>query len=149
MVVDVPYQNLKHTLKALKVQVIDSIPFMSDYIPSDIDTPEELFRYLRTKVTYKSDPKNIELLQCVPTLMDRGGKGDCDCFTILTLSACYYLNFKPQYVALVGRSPKAPSHIYSEVWDPSRGDICAMDLTNPYYNMERNYPYKQRLKFNI
>jgi hypothetical protein len=149
MIVDVPYNNLEHTLKALKIQVIDSLPYISNYIPNDIETPEQLFRYLKSKTTYKKDPHNVELLQMVPTLMKRGGKGDCDCFTILTLTSCYFLNFKPLYVSLVGKSSIAPSHIYSEVYDRQKNEICPMDLTNPYYCMERSYPFKQRLKFTI
>jgi len=147
MQVTLPYRNLEHTLKSLKIQVVDSLPFLPSYIPSYIQTPQELFSFLKSKVNYTSDPKNTELLQMVPTLMERGGRGDCDCFTILTLAACHYLNFKPTYVALVGRSVKTPSHIYSEVYDPIKKKICAMDLTNPVYCMERNYNYKQRLNF--
>lgn len=147
MEVEIPYKNLKHTLQSLKVQVQDSMPFIGDYIPSDISTPEELFYFLRDITKYKKDPKNVELLQTVQTLMDRGGKGDCDCFTILALAACEYLGFVPQQVALVGKSNKVPSHIYSLVWDEDKNKMCSMDLTNPYYCMERPYPYKQTLNF--
>lgn len=147
MHVTTDYKNLTHTLKALKIQVIDSLPYMGKYLPNDIDTPEQLFIYLRSKFNYKSDPKGVELLQMAHTLLDRGGYGDCDCGTILTLASCWHFRFTPTYVSLVGKSKNTPSHIYSEVWDNDRKEICAMDLTNPYYNMERNYPYKQRLKF--
>lgn len=147
--VDIPYVSLTHTLKLLKQQVIDSLPYMSDYIPSDISNPEDLFYFLKTITKYRNDPKNIELLQMVPTLMDRGGKGDCDCFTILTLASCIYLGFKPNYVNLVGRKRIAPTHIYSSVYDRSRNLVCAMDLTNASYNMERPYNYIQTLNFKI
>jgi hypothetical protein len=151
--IDIPYKSLEHTLKALKIQVMDSIPYMHEYIPEDIKSPKELFYFLKSKVKYKNDPvegkDSIELLQTVPTLMDNGGKGDCDCFTILTLASNYFLGFEPQYVALVGKTTKGPTHIYSEVYDPDKKKICAMDLTNPVYCMERPYKYKQRLRFKL
>jgi hypothetical protein len=156
MQVQLPYKNLTHTLRALKIQVIDSIPFMHQYLPTDIYTPRELFTFLKSITRYKSDPKGIELLQSVPTLFDRADfegklRGDCDCTTILTLSSIYHLfgNKTPQWVTIVGNKQSSPSHIYSEVWDSEENKIMAMDLTNPTYGMERSYNYKQRLKFCI
>lgn len=147
--VDIEYKDLAHTLKCLKIQVKDSMPEIDKYIPSDIKNPEELFYYLRDITVYKKDPKGVELLQMVQTLMKRGGKGDCDCFTILTLAACEYLGFTPLYVAIVGNSKSAPSHIYTEVFDKKKKGLCVFDLTNPYYCMERPYNYKQLLKFDL
>jgi hypothetical protein len=147
MVADVPYKNLKHTLLSLKIQVEDSLPFISNYIPKHIASPEELFYFLKDLTTYKSDPKGVELLQTVQTLMDRGGRGDCDCFTILVLTSCIYLNFSPQTVALVGKTKYSPSHIYSLVYDKKKKKMCSMDLTNPYYDTERSYKFKQTLPF--
>lgn len=154
MVVEVPYKNLAHTLKSLKIQVIDSLPHIEKYIPSDIKNPEELFDYLKDHVVYRKDPKGVELLQTVQTLMDGAywgepGHGDCDCFTILTLAACEYLGFKPVFVCLVSNSRMSPSHIYTEVWDNNKKRFCVFDLTNPYYDMERSYKYKQTLPFMI
>jgi len=149
------YKNLQDTLKELKKQVIDSLPYVSKYIPSDITTPEELFYFLKDLTKYKKDPKGVELLQSVQTLLSENnyhgtpGKGDCDCFTILVLAACEYLGFAPQQVALVGRTAIKPTHIYSLVYDPNKNKMCAMDLTNPYYCMERKYNYKQTLDFMI
>lgn len=144
-----PYKNLTDTLKLLKKQVKDSLPYISSYIPLSLTSPEELFYFLRDKVKYKKDPQGVELLQTVQTLMDKGGRGDCDCFTILTLASCHYLGFSPQEVALVGKTKYAPSHIYSMVYDESKNKMCAMDLTNPYYCMERSYKFKQTLPFNM
>jgi len=77
------------------------------------------------------------------------GRGDCDCFTILTLASCKFLNFGPQYVALASNMKKGPTHIYSEVFDGDKDRVCAMDLTNPDYDTERPYRFKQRLNFSI
>ncbi len=147
--IDIPYVSLKHTLGKLKDQVIYSLPYMEDYIPDNITSPEQLFYHLKSLTTYKKDPKGIELLQSVPTLMDRGGRGDCDCFTILTLAACAYMGFNLQWVKLVGKTKIAPSHIYSVVYDPNRKKICSMDLTNAYYCTERPYNYQQLLNVKI
>jgi hypothetical protein len=147
MVIDVPYQDLTQTLKCIKLQVIDSLPYVSQYIPVDIYTPGELFNYLKPLLTFTPDPNGVELLQTLQTLMSRNGYGDCDCFTIAGLTALIYLGFEPLYVVLTGNSKYNPTHIYIEVWDPSRQKITPFDLTNPIYNMERPYKYKQRLRF--
>jgi hypothetical protein len=152
--VSVPYQSLKHTLQSLKIQVIDSIPYVADYVPDSIRSPAELFYFLKDKTIYKKDPRGVELLQTITTLLEGNfwgtpGMGDCDCFTILALAANYDLGFGPQYVALAGNNRISPTHIYSEVYDPIKKKICAFDLTNPTYCMERNYKFKQRLNFNI
>lgn len=148
------YVNLQHTLKAIKRQVEDSLPFIEKYIPNDIRDPQELFYFLRDKVVYRKDPKGVELLQTVQSLIDDNwhgipGAGDCDCFTILSLAAFQYLGFEPSQVALVGRKKSGPSHIYTLVYDPSKKKMCAFDLTNPYYCMERKYKYRQILDFMI
>ncbi len=147
--VDIPYRSLTHTLQMLKQQAIDSLPYMQDYIPDSIKSPEDLYYFLKSITTYKRDPKGIELLQTVQTLMDRGGKGDCDCFTILCISANKYLGFGPQFIKLVGKTKIAPTHIYSCVYDKQRGKLCAMDLTNSYYCVERPYNFSQLLKINL
>lgn len=149
MVSETPYKDLSTTLKALKTQVIDSLPSISDYVPDTIKSPEELFYFLRSITTYKKDPKGVELLQMVSTLMKRGGKGDCDCFTILSLTACIYLGFDKLNVILVGRTKNSPSHIYINVWDKEKKSYCIFDLTNPYYDYERKYNFKQTLPFMI
>lgn len=150
MVVSVPYENLTHTLQCIKLQVLDSLDFADEFLPTDIQTPQQLFYFLKSEVQYKHDPKGVELLQCMQTLMDRNGFGDCDCFTITSLASMYILGFKPMYVALVGNSPLNPTHIYTEVYDREKGKICAFDLTNPVYNMQRKtYKFKQRLLFRL
>ncbi len=147
MHIEVPYKSLKHTLEHIKIQVRDSLPFISQYIPKDIKSTEELFYFLKDITTYKNDPKNVELLQTVQTLMARGGKGDCDCFTILVLTCCIYLDFAPQQVVLVGNKRSSPSHIYTLVYDKKRKKMCSMDLTNPNYDTQRSYKFKQILDF--
>jgi hypothetical protein len=149
MVIDVPYENLTHTLQCIKLQVIDSLPYVEDFIPSDIETPKQLFKYLKPQLTFKSDPRGVEYLQTMQTLFRNNGFGDCDCFTITALTALYWLNIEPIYVALTGNNKYAPSHIYVEVYDEYRGGITPFDLTNAVYGMERKYKFKQRLLFNL
>lgn len=150
MVVDVPYESLEHTLKSLKLQVIDSLPVAHYYIPSTIQTPKELFYFLKPQLTFKSDPRGVEYIQTMQTLLSKNnGFGDCDCFTVTALTSMWYLHFEPMYVDLAGNTTIVPSHIYTSVWDATRGKICPFDLTNPIYNYERPYKFKQRLPFMI
>lgn len=140
-----PYKNLKHTLLALKGQVIDSIPFAEKFIPEYIKSPMELFYFLRHRVTYENDPKGIEYIQTMQTLMNNGGYGDCDCFSVTALASLYICRFQPMYVELASNNKFCPTHIYTSVYDPVKKKICPFDLTNPIYNYERPYKYHQRL----
>lgn len=154
MVIDVPYPDLKTTLKAIKIQIEDSLPYIGKYIPDEIDTPEELFYYLRSKTIYRDDPKGMELLQMAQTLMEGHywgikGMGDCDCFTILSLAALYYLGYDQLYIKIVGKKKIAPTHIFALVYDPNYKKICAFDLTNPDYDQERYYPYYKIIPLNM
>lgn len=147
--VDVPYVDLTHTLKCIKIQIIDSIPFAKSFIPSDIHTPEELFYFLRDKVKYQKDPQGIELIQSFPTLMKRGGRGDCDCFTVAAIAALYVSGYTPFFITIVSNNKFSPTHIYAEVYDPNEKRIVPFDLTNPKYAFERSYKFKQRLPIKL
>jgi hypothetical protein len=149
MQVKIPYKNLTYTLQCLKLQAIDSLPYISKFIPSDIATPEDLFYFLKSVTKYKKDPSGVELIRTIQTLMKEGGRGDCDCFTVAVLASCYYLGFEPQQVVIAGDSKFSPSHIYSLVYDPERKKMCSMDLTNPDYDTQRSYRYKQILDFSM
>jgi hypothetical protein len=150
MEVTIPYQSLTHTLKCLKLQVIDSLPYISNYIDaSTIHTPRQAFNAIKKRVTYKNDPQGVEYIQTVQTIERNGGLCDCDCMTVYGLTALTYLDIKPLYVVLVGNNKYNPSHIYIEVWDNELKKIVPFDLTNPVYNLARNYKYKQRLKFKL
>jgi hypothetical protein len=144
----VKYKSLQQTLEGIRQQVIDSLHFCVNEMPSFND-PTEMFDSLRTMTTYKNDPPGIELLQTVPTLFDANywgvpGAGDCDCFTILTLSMCLSQGWNDNQIVLVGRTPKNAVHIYSATI--YKGKRYTLDLTNPYVNIERHYPYKQILQ---
>lgn len=149
MVLDQEYVSLEHTLLALKQQVRDSMPYVHQFVPYNIDTPGELFRFLKPELTYKNDPKGIEFIQTLQTLFKNQGQGDCDCFTVAALASLIFLGYEPVYVAIVGKTKAGPTHIYAEVYDPDKGRITAMDFTNPIYNMQRPYKYKQRLLFDL
>jgi len=144
----VKYRNLNHTLKHLRIQVIDSLDFCVNEMPR-FDHPEELFDTLKNLVSYKNDPPGIELLQTVPTLLNnnywgRSGHGDCDCFTIFTLAMCVANGWNDNEIVLTGHNRNQASHIYSATWH--NGDRYILDLTNPYINIERPYKFCQVLK---
>lgn len=134
------YQDINHTLRHLKLQVKESIPFADRVVP-DVKNPEELFYFLKKKVRYKNDPHDTELLQTMPTLFlgdfwGIRGAGDCDCFTITTLASMISLGWKDIFVVLVGRKRKRPVHIYTVIY--WKGKRQVFDLTNPRFNMERD-----------
>ncbi len=153
MITKYPYKNINDTLRKLKQQVIDGLPFALNECPK-FETPEQIFYWLKRRTRYKNDPRGIELLQTLPTLLTNNwhgvnGTGDCDCFTISALTLLTANGFKNLYVVLVGRSSKIPVHIYCGYIDKFDGTFKVFDLTNNNFDVERNYPFKQHLKFNI
>lgn len=149
MILKQPYQDINHTLKCLKGQVIDGLPYALNQCPK-FDSAEQLFYWLKNRVTYENDPKGNELIQTLPTLLDnnwhgRTGYGDCDCFTTAALTLLVANGFKNLYVVLVGRNRFTPVHIYCGLIE--NGVFKVLDLTNRRFDVERPYPYRQHLKF--
>ena len=146
------YRDLNHALKLMRGQIIEGIPYAQEQCPQ-LSTPEKVFNWLKIRTTYKHDPKNIELFQTLPTLLEdnyhgQTGKGDCDCFTISALTLLLANGFHNSGIVLVGRNPFNPVHIYAYTIDENNKKIY-LDLTNKMFNYERNYPYKQHIKFNL
>ena len=139
----------------LREQVIDSIPTAREICPK-FRTPEGLFKWLRLNTRYKNDPPGYELIQSMETLLTtfkhssgqvyKPGQGDCDCMTVTTL-ACIYVQ-GPEWqndfgFYLLGRSKKAPVHIYSYInWN---GRERILDLTRPYIDSAKHYPLFQKI----
>lgn len=145
--IKVPYTDINATMRGIRTQVIDSIDFCIDQMPR-FQNPEQMFKALRNMTTYKNDPKGIELIQSVQTLLTNNywgirGAGDCDCFTVLVLAMCCAHGWCEQEIILVGRSKLAPVHIWSRV--KFNGVWYSMDLTNAYINIERPYKFMQVL----
>jgi hypothetical protein len=143
-----PYTDINATMRGIRTQVIDSIDFYCNEMPF-YSNPEEMFNNLKNFVTYKNDPAGIELLQSVETLLtDKNywgikGAGDCDCFSILILTACVCHKWNKQRIVLAGRSKLAPVHIWTEVfWN---GKWYVMDLTQKLFNTKREYKFIQYL----
>jgi len=149
----IPYKNINHTLKHLKIQVVDSLPYAKENVPQ-FNHPRELFYWLKDNTIYENDPKNVELLQTLQTLLEGSytgtpGAGDCDCFVIATLACCAVQGrgWKNLDVVLAGRSKLAPVHIWSGI--TFNGQYYDMDLTQPDFDDTRHYPLTQELKFKI
>jgi len=143
------WQSLDDVLKHLKIQVIDSMPFVNANVPK-FSHPKNLFYWLKARTIYQNDPETTELLMTAQTLMKGNetgtpGAGDCDDFTILALAGLIRCGFRDNYVILTGRTRRQPSHIY--VSTRYLNKIYIFDLTNDRFNYERPYPYKQQLKF--
>jgi len=147
-----PYKDINRTIQMLREQVVDSIAYAVDQCPK-VDTPEQLFKWLKTNVRYKNDPPGYELIQSMPTLFSPfthktgvhygSGQGDCDCFTVTALACMYVQGWRDFGIVLCGRKKKAPVHIFAYINDG--GDLKAFDLTAPYYGVHREYKYMQYL----
>ena len=100
-----PYRSLYDTLKSIDLQIQQSIDFANmwaNYYHYGKMDAEQIFNHLKTQVHYKEDPKNIELLQSMPSLFldnywGKPGTGDCDCFTITACSVLLVCGFKTGY----------------------------------------------------
>lgn len=140
MILKARYKNINDTLRHMKIQVIDSLPFACRYVPK-MRNPEELFDFLKSRVRYKNDPKGTELLQTMQTLIlgkrwGTPGFGDCDCFVITTLASMICQGWDDIYIALVARKSMSPVHIYTVIY--WKGERIVFDLTNKDYNYERD-----------
>ena len=117
---------------------------MKKHLPARITTPQELFYFLHSLVTYKNDPDNNELLQSPKSLFQKNyhgipGAGDCDCFTILTISAAKALHFKNIEIVLAGRNNKEAVHIWTKIAGKN------FDLTCAFFGESRKYAYLQTI----
>jgi hypothetical protein len=144
-----PYKSLVHTLQSLKRQSLEGVDFMKKQMPAYLSEPRDLFYYLKDRVTYKHDPKGIELIHTPQSLFEdnyhgKPGAGDCDCFTALSIAALKAMGVPEAKikVCLTGRSKTVPRHIYLSV------NNTPFDLTNDLYGEERPYPYKQEIPLN-
>ena len=141
------YKDINDTLRAIKTQIIDGIDYAVEECPR-FQNPQQLYNWLMYRCKYKNDPKNIELLQTLPTLLEdnfhnSSGAGDCDCFSIGLITLMIAQGWDDINVVLAGRTRKSPVHIWVEVkW---KGNWYTMDLTNREFNKERFYPLTQRI----
>lgn len=150
----VRYKNINDTLRHLKIQVIDSLPYAKENVPK-FNYPYQLFEWLKSNITYRNDPRDTELLQTMQTLFEGNypgyapGEGDCDCFVISCLASCYVQGpkWRDLIVTIAGRDKFSPVHIWSGInFD---GQYYAMDLTQPEFDSTRHYKYTQDLIFKI
>lgn len=140
------YKDLNETLAYLKIQIIDSLPYARMNCPQ-FDHPEDMFKWLKSRVQYENDPRGVELLQTMQTLFRNNGKGDCDCFVITTIACSIVNNWDGINIALVGRKKSHPVHIYTVFKAKELREV--FDLTNSRYNYERdNYKYIQEIPVN-
>jgi hypothetical protein len=144
------YVDINDTLRHIRLQVKEGKTWAADNIPYFI-SPTEMYHWLRIRTTYKNDPEGIELLQSAKTLFDNNfhgtpGAGDCDCFTILTLTALNKQKWhgKP-WIKLAGRNWEYPVHIWAGI--DYKGEQIALDLTNRRPFEERNYKHIQKIYF--
>lgn len=149
MRIKMPYRSLKHTLQMIKAQALEGLPYVKKEIPGKMP-PSDLFDYLKERLTYRHDPKGIELVHSPRTLFEDNyhgisGAGDCDDFSMLAIAALKAQGVpeKDINVVLTGRNKYTPKHIYLSVYG------TPFDLTNNFFGQERKYPYKQEIPLKL
>lgn len=135
----------------MKGQIIESGSYALSETP-ELNTPQQVFDWLKLRTTYKHDPKNIELFQTLETLLQNNfhgvpGAGDCDCFTIAALGLLIANGFNNCGIVLAGRSPLYPVHIWA--YCDYEGKRYNLDLTNKYFDQTRHYPYTQYIPLRL
>ena len=127
----------------IKAQAIEGVPYMRRKLPKGME-PEELFNYLKERITYKHDPPGIELVHTPQSFFEdnyhgQPGAGDCDDFSTIGISALKAQGIPESKICIIltGRTRVTPKHIYLSVNDQ------IFDLTNDQIGEERKYPYKQ------
>jgi hypothetical protein len=140
------YKSLEDVLYQIVTIARKGVPYMGKKIPSYIRNEEQLFYYLSSITSYRDDPPNTELLQSPQSLFKNNywglpGTGDCDCFTILLISSLLSMGASRYSIEIVlaGNTRNTPKHIYITY------NGTPMDLTNTYFNYERDYPYLQHI----
>lgn len=141
------YKDINDTLYWLIEQAKVSIPYAAEKFES-YDNPRDIFNTFKLVTTYKNDPPGVELIQSLPTLIEDNyhgipGAGDCDCFATSLIALLWANGFNKINIVLASRTKKYPQHIYLTVIYKDKEYI--LDATQPYYNSERHYPYKQYL----
>jgi len=146
------YVDINDTLRHIRLQVKEGIGWAQQNVPYCIN-PVDLYYWMRIRTKYVLDPDGVELLQSADTMMTDAnyhgitGAGDCDCFSILTLTAINNQKWKGKpWIKLAGRSKSNPVHIWAGI--DYKGEEIAMDLTNKKCGEERSYPYVQKIYFN-
>jgi len=147
------YPGLSNSLRYLRVQVVDSLPYVAKNIPR-FNSLQEIFKYCKSDFTYKNDPELEELFQTVGTLLENNfhgysGHGDCDDATIYCLAVMLLSGFECGIV-LAGRTQNRATHIYA--YGVENGQKKILDLTTSEFNKEggsKNYNFRQYIPFKI
>lgn len=142
----IPYNSLNDTLEALTIQAMLSVNYCAQKWGTN-NSLSRIFTIVKQNTTYVNDPRDVELIQSVPTLIENNyhgipGAGDCDCFSVFLIALLIANGFQPNqiFIVLQGRTIKTPSHIFIEC------ENKYLDATENHYNTMRNYPYIQKIK---
>lgn len=141
------YKDINDTLYWIVEQAKASYPYAVENFNQQ--TPEQLFKTFRLITQYKSDPKDRELIQSLPTMLEDNwhgisGAGDCDCFVTGLIAMLWATGVYDIDIVLAGRNRRVPKHIYLYIYD-NAGNRYVMDATEPFFNSERYYPFTQAL----
>lgn len=146
MISEYNYNNPDQAVAAIILQAEKDAKWMRRVVA--LAPIPEMFTELRSMVTYADDPNGVELIQRPRTLLSRlnelgaPGRGDCDDFTTLAISAAMAYNI-PARIVLAGRVNSTPVHVFAQLYDYSTDRWYDFDLTAPDVDTVKNYAYKQ------
>ena len=148
-----PYLGAEQTLKYMKIQVIDSIPYVKYKFPR-LRTAKDIYNYCKGLVRFREDPPGSEFVMKVQSLFNPkinphgfSGAGDCDDFTVLSLACLFANGFRDNFVVIAGRTKSAPVHVYAAT--KVNGKFIPIDLTNSEMIERGGYKYRQILPIRI
>lgn len=142
----IKYPGLPKVLDYMVHQAKASVPYCKNRW-GDNNNLVDIWQIGKANLIYKADHPEIEQLQSVPTLFEENihnipGAGDCDCFTIFTISMLLANNFDYKNISiyLQGNNAKTPSHVLTEY------DGTKIDFTEPVINSIRKYKFYDIIK---
>ncbi|MDW8347131.1 MAG: hypothetical protein RML94_09265 [Bacteroidia bacterium] len=139
--------NINEVVLGMLNRINVSINEVEKFFPNlYLRCPEELFYFLKAKVKYRKDPPGKELIMKLSTFVKNNYEGDCDDFTVISISLLKYFGFSKIFVKLVGNKATSPSHVYCIVYDYCTNAFVPFDLTNERYGDERYYKYYQLIE---
>ena len=142
------YKSLDNTLFWLVQQALISVPYCREKFGSN-NSIQKIWTIGKFNLNYTKDTPGVEQIQSVPTLLENNihgkpGSGDCDCFTVFTISMLLASNYNPKdiFIVLQGRKKNLAVHVLTAIKE-SNGKYYYIDFTEKHPGVKRKYNFIQ------